>query len=74
MERGPWRGPGAGDSDRGWLGYGLGDPRPLAGEAGRDCGELNMAGGGPLGTGPGPFAGRGFTGRAERQVRGATPC
>ena len=32
-------------------------------------------GGGPRGPGPrAPGGGRGLTGRAERQVRGATPC
>lgn len=70
-------GPGPGDIARGSRTYGLGEPRPLAGDNGLGMPGPNILGeGGPL-SGGGPLlfpAGRGFTGRAERQVRGATPC
>lgn len=71
-----WLPLGPGAIGRGLRPFGDGEPRPLAGEAGRcGAGPIIPGGGGPRGPGPrAPGGGRGLTGRAERQVRGATPC
>ena len=69
IERCPRDGPG--DMAQGARLAGPGDP---AGDDGRWTGRAARPEGDPLGPGVRALLGRGFTGRVDRHVRGATPC